>query len=141
VPGVGEQRHGIGEKAVNGFEGDKARVEGDADGEGLAEIFRGVDVAMTMRMSMVMVMTMAVVVRVVLVVRVVRVVHVVLVVRVVVRVAHGWQIYTSGAPAQARALDGERVKPHVAGHDAVEASLSDYYQLAAKLAGAVMSLF
>jgi len=37
VPGVGHQRHGIGEHAVSELDRDEGQVEADADGEGHAE--------------------------------------------------------------------------------------------------------
>jgi hypothetical protein len=37
VPGVGHQRHGIGEHAVAELHRDESQVEADADGEGRAE--------------------------------------------------------------------------------------------------------
>ena len=66
MPGVGQQRHGIGEKAINGLDDDETRVEGDADGESPAEILRRVRVARAVAMSMVVVaaVVMIVIVRV-----------------------------------------------------------------------------
>ena len=37
MPGVGHQRHGIGEHAVAELHGDERQVEADADGESRAE--------------------------------------------------------------------------------------------------------
>jgi hypothetical protein len=45
VPGVGHQRHGIGEHAVSELDRDKGQVEADADGEGRAEACGSVPMA------------------------------------------------------------------------------------------------
>ena len=37
MPGVGDQRHGVGEHAVAELHDDERQVEADADGEGRAE--------------------------------------------------------------------------------------------------------
>jgi hypothetical protein len=50
VTGVRQQRDRIGEHAVGGLDGDEADIEGDADGERLAEARRGVRVARSMGM-------------------------------------------------------------------------------------------
>jgi hypothetical protein len=72
VPGVGQQRHGIGEKAETGLDEDKGAVQADADGESFAEIFGRVDVTVATAMAMAMVMVgMIMVVVVVMVVGVV----------------------------------------------------------------------
>jgi len=43
VPGVGHERHGIGEHAVAELHGNERQVEADADREGHAEACGGVD--------------------------------------------------------------------------------------------------
>ena len=43
MPGVGHQRHGIGEHAVAELHRDERQVEADADGEGHAEARGSVD--------------------------------------------------------------------------------------------------
>ena len=42
---VGEERHGVPEDAVHSLDENEPDVQGDADGEGLAEARRGVAVA------------------------------------------------------------------------------------------------
>ena len=53
VAGVGEQRHRIGEEAVNRLDRDEAEVERDADREGAAEIPLPMRVVMMMTVMMV----------------------------------------------------------------------------------------
>src|SRR5690606_30026514 len=44
MPGIGQERGGIGENAVRRLDRDKAEVERDPDGEGAADVFRRVSV-------------------------------------------------------------------------------------------------
>ena len=48
MPGVGDQRHGIGEHAVGELHRDESQIEADTDGEGHAEACGSVDMGVPM---------------------------------------------------------------------------------------------
>ena len=51
MPGVGQQRHGIGDEAVDRFDDDEAKVQSDSDRERAAEVRRRMVVPMSVSMS------------------------------------------------------------------------------------------